>query len=256
MSKLNKKHFKKQNAAVFVLCFVWMFSLSESILHAQTIENVTWEYPVIPGSEEWRFMPYTELVEKLQPPKELLNSWDTETLFRYCIDYPLNRVTLMYSSYDFGFMRAYGQSTVWQEFIRRKDAIEPIAQHFEARSYKRLFEMDSIELRNGEFFHLFFLEKLVSETDFTDHLDSSDKRKLANIILQSHLSKKDYTKYFSGSTYNSSLSALLKILESDKDEEISRAEFREKTNYESFVNGELESAITTKVFNYLNNRQL
>jgi len=84
----------------------------------------------------------------------------------------------------------------------------------------------------NELVSMFFLEKLVSETDFTDYLDSSGRRKLANTILQFHKSKKGYPDIVYGFPYNSSLCALIKILESDKlitaKDEISLTKFPRK----------------------------
>jgi len=95
----------------------------------------------------------------------------------------------------------YMPSTVWQEFIRRKDALEVFATYFETRPYKQLLAMSNIEIRNNDLFTLFFLEILVSQTDFANHLDSSRKRKLADIILQSHQSKKNYPDEFYGFSF-------------------------------------------------------
>jgi len=239
-------------------CFIIVFCLGSCVANAQTesLKKTTWDYPVKPGSEEWRFMPYAEKVEKSQPPKMLLNSWDTETLFKYCVDYPLNKVTLMFNNPNAGFNRAYEQATVWQEFICRKDALEVFTKYFETRPYKRLLTMSDIEIRNNDLFTLFFLEKLVSETDFANHLDSSHKKKLADIILQTHQSKKDYPDEFYGFSYNSSLSALVKILESDNvvspNDEISLTKFREETGNEVYIGSNIESAIISKAFNYIN----
>ncbi len=233
---------------VFIFCFI------ACVVNTQAQEK--WDYPVKPGSEEWRIMPYNEKVEKLQPPKELVDGWDTEMLFKYCLDYPLNMVTWMYSNPNAGFKVVYEQSTVWQEFVRRKDAVEILMQYFEMLSFKRLFEIKEAYIRGNEMLTLCFLEKLVSETDFTGYLDASGKRKLANAILQTHLRKKDYPDRIYGYSYNSSLSALIKILESDKavsaNDAISLTKFREKTKNEYFADDDMDAAIITKTLNYIN----
>ena len=235
--------------------FILIFSLVVCTVNAQTVAKV-WDYPVKPGSEEWRMTSYDEKVEKSQPPKDLLNNWDTKTLFNYCVDYPFNKVTLLFNNPNDGFKRSYEQSSVWQEFIKRKDALEIFVQYFEVRSYKQLFDMKDVENRNDELFTLFFLEKMVSETDFAEHLDPSGKIKLANTILKSHQNKKDYPDEFYGFSYNSSLSALLKILESDNevssDDKISLTKFREKTGNEYFIDEIIDAAIVNSAINYIN----
>jgi len=256
MKTKEKKPFTGQVGMVVMVCVFCFFA---SVLHAQTTEKAKWEYPIKPGSDEWKATSYAKKVELSQPPKELLNSWDTETLFNYCVDYPFNTVVMLFNNPSAGFMRAYEEATMWQEFIRRKDAVEVFANYFEDRPYKRMFERTDTEVRNEELFTMYFLEKLVSLTDFTDHLDSSLRRKLAAVILQTHLSKKEYPDRVYGYPFNSSLSALVKILESDKEvsanDEISLSNFRRKTGNESFADDSMDSAILTKVFNYLNKQQ-
>jgi len=239
---------------ILLLCFATC-----SIVYAQTETKITWDYPVKPGSEEWRWASYDEKVRKSQPPKDLMDNWDTEFLFEYCINYPLNGVIWFFNNPNDGFQRAYEQSSVWQEFILRKDAVEVLVKYFETRPYKELFEMKEIKKRNKELFTLFFLEKLVSETDFVLTLDSPSKRNLANTILQTHQSKKDFPDDFFGFPYNSSLCSLLKILENDKvissNDEISLTNFRKKTGYESFEDIDMESSIILKTVYYINKQQ-
>ena len=43
---------RMQKSTVITLCVVCIFGLFSSVLRAQTTENVTWDYPVRPGSEE------------------------------------------------------------------------------------------------------------------------------------------------------------------------------------------------------------
>ena len=176
-----------------------------------------------------------------------------------CVDYPFNHITLLFNNSNDGFKRAFGHSSLCQEFIRRKDALDIFVICYETWPYKQLFEKRDEVNRNDELFNLFFLEKVVSETDFVVYLDSSDKRKLANIILHSHQSKKDYPIEFIGFHYNSSLCALLKILESDRvifpNGEISLVRFHDVAGKEHFTNDGIDSTIVTKTLNYLNKWQ-
>ena len=222
----------------------------------EQISNLTWDYPVKPGSDEWRETSYDYKVEKSQPPKELLKRLDTKTLFSYCVDYPFNKVTLLFNNPNDGFKRAFEQSTVWKEFIQRSDAFEVFEKYFNERTYKQLFEMNNIEKRIDELFMLFFLEKIVSETDFVLNLDATNRIKLANTVLQSHLNKKEFPEEFIGFHYNSSLSALIKILEVEQvvfpADEISLHNFRIETNDEYYINDGMDAVIISKTINYLN----
>jgi hypothetical protein len=211
-------------------------------------KKVTWDYPVKPGTEEWRETSYSEKIKRSQPEKELLKSWTAEILFQYCINYPFNKVTLLFNNPNDGFKRVYEQSVVWQEFIQRKDAIDVLAKYLESRPYKRLFEINDVEERNNELFTVFFLDKVVSETNFVSSLDIQNRKKLTNIILQNHQSKKNYPEEFTGFHYNSSLSAMLKVM----DDKNSLTDFRKKTDNEYFVDENTDAAIITKAINFIN----
>lgn len=217
-----------------------------------------WDYPIKPGSEEWRTTSYAEKIEQSQPPKELMEAWDTEVLFKYCIEYPFNKVILMFSNPNDGFKRVYEQSIVWQEFVDREDALNILAGYVKDRSYVRLFNMTNISNRNEELFVLFFLEKMISETNFVVRLGTSEKKKLASVILDSYQGKKNYPEEFTGFHNNSSLSALLKIVESDQTvsekDGVSLKKFREKTNNEYFTDDDMDDAIEKKAINYINKK--
>ena len=223
-----------------------------------TVKSATevWDYPIKPGSVEWKTRSYDENVAKSQPPADMLKSWDTEMLLKYCADYPFNKVLLLYNNPNHGFKRVYDQATVWQEFIRRTDAVAVLSQYFEARPSKMLYEMTDDKVRRNDLFTLFFLEKLIAETEFTLFLDASRRRMLANVIFQRYQSKTEYPDQIYGYTYNSSLSAFIKILESDQvlspESEISLEKFRAKTRNEAVADSGMESAIINMVMNYIN----
>jgi hypothetical protein len=232
------------------LLLVTTVSLFACALNAQIVidQKVMWDYPVKPGSGEWRETSYIEKIKKSQPPEELLKSWTTEILFQYCINYPFNKVTLLFNNPNDGFKRVYEQSAAWQAFIQRKDAMDVLTEYLESRPYKRLFAIHNMEERNDELFMVFFLDKIVSETNFTANLDFRNRKKLANIILQNHQSKKNYPEEFTGFHYNSSLSAILKVLGDEK----SLTDFRKKTDNEFFMDENVDAAIIAKAINFMN----
>jgi len=147
-----------------IKCLIIIFCLFSGVIYAQTEK---WEYPIKLGSQEWRTTSYDYKVEKSLPPKEILNSWDTDTLFEHCMLYPFNMLAWTYNNPNAGFKRVYDQATVWHEFVRRKDAVEVLIKYFETVSFERLFEIKKLYVLGNELFELYFLEKLVSETDFT-----------------------------------------------------------------------------------------
>lgn len=229
---------------VIFICFI---SIS-CITIAQ--EKKTWKYPISIGSKEWKDMSYSDKIQKSQPPSNFLTQVSTKELFSYCINYPFNRDLLLFNNPDDGFKRVFECSTVWQEFVKRKDACIVFVEYYTS------FTCDQINNLSGEektdrLFNLFFLEKIIGGTAFLDNLKTEEKKHLASVINSKIKEKKQYPESFLGFTYNSSLSALVKIMETDNQKSMSLQKFKEATTEECYIVNDIEESIITKVNEYI-----
>lgn len=230
------------------LIFIWLV-LIPYLITAQ--EKVSWKYPISLGSKEWKETSYLDKIRKSQPPAELMVRMSTAELFDYCIDYPFNKDVLLFNNPDAGFKRVIEYSTVWQEFIKRTDASIVFMKYYSAFTCTVINNLSDRSEKTSIFFNLFFLEKIVSETSFLDNLNSIEKKKLASVLYSKFKEKKQYPELFLGYNYNSSLSALVKILETDNQKGMSLEKFKETTTGEYFVVDEAEKNITAKVNEYI-----
>jgi hypothetical protein len=232
---------------IFPLLLIFVYSYSQD-------KSTEWKYPIEVGSTEWRETSYKYKIDKSQPPKAIISEWNTRKLFLYCLDYPFNKVMLMFNNPDKGFKKVFEESLVWQSFIKRADAVDVFVDYYANDSYTDLFSMADNKNGMDKYLNMFFLEKIVSETDFAENMKTIDRKKITKAIFSNHIDKINYPDYFLGYTYNSSLCALLKVLESDsflKANQLNLSEFKKVTNQEYYVDTDIEKKILEVTIKYL-----
>lgn len=100
---------------IFLLIILPIFSFAQN-------EKVKWDYPVKPGSEEWKAFENTyQKIESCQIPYETLKNISTENLIQLCLNYPLFP-DLFFSNYlQSSFNRMIDQFNGFKELVKRKD---------------------------------------------------------------------------------------------------------------------------------------
>ena len=101
---------------LYLLITIPIFSFAQN-------EKATWDYPVKPGSEEWKTFENTyQKIESCQIPYDILKSISTENLIQLCLNYPLFP-DLFFSNYlQSSFNRMIEQFNGFKELIKREDA--------------------------------------------------------------------------------------------------------------------------------------
>lgn len=93
------------------------------LLAILTIGNASpgWDYPVKPGTDEWRSLSYEEKIASQQIPLETLNSMSTKELFQAWLELPGRLELLAYNSMQQGFEVTVLHFNVLPELMKRKD---------------------------------------------------------------------------------------------------------------------------------------
>lgn len=101
---------------LFLLITIPIFSFAQN-------ERATWDYPIKPGSEEWKAFENTyQKIESCQIPYEVLKSISTANLIQLCLKYPLFP-DLFFSNYlQSSFNRMIEQFNGFKELVKREDA--------------------------------------------------------------------------------------------------------------------------------------
>ncbi|MBR3469630.1 MAG: hypothetical protein IKH28_08055 [Lachnospiraceae bacterium] len=96
------------------------------VFHGTQEQTVTmpWEYPIQPGSEEWKALDITEAVAMLDVPKDVVYSMTTKALFETVMTYPLIDNIYGYDSVHFGITATKNSFFALEAFLEREDALE------------------------------------------------------------------------------------------------------------------------------------
>ncbi len=211
-------------------------------------EKVTWDYPVKPGSEEWRFTSYAEKLQKNQPPLSLMDKLTTPQLFDLCINYPFNMDIFLFNNPNNGIRKVLNESSCWQEFIKRKDGVKTLIKIYDQTPISKIVSINDKHDRSRLIIDTYIIEKIISESTLIKNSDLKNQKVLLKSLMKKHDEKKEFPKKYYGYTYYSTISAILKILENQN--EIS-SKISENIDYYNLVerginnNKELEQEILT-----------
>ena len=106
--------------------------------------KLVWDYPVKPGSEEWKkFKTYDEMLEATLIPEEFLFSLSTEDLTVICLEYPGLYNIYAFNSLDMGLDRLFNQFNGISELFKRENTSKELLKHYRAK-------FEDISILDGE----------------------------------------------------------------------------------------------------------
>jgi hypothetical protein len=167
-----------------------VLSLLTCVLNAQIAidKKVTWDYPVKPGTEEWKKCNSPEeIYQALQIPENVLKKIDTESLVQICLNYPATTVFHIFNTPQQGFDGFYKQFNGIQELMRRKDAGVYLLNKYADMSMKDFNPLWTLE-EQGQFVEKFYYMELFLVQPTIMQSFSKKERK---ILMKESLNKFD-----------------------------------------------------------------
>ena len=137
----------------------------------------------------------------------------TNDLLDLCLKYPFNKDILLFNNPNIAMRKVLKESFGWQEFIKRKDAVETFIGYYNKLPTVKIESIPDEKARNNERFNFYFFEKLITESDFVINENLSSKKVLLQTLLKKHNEKKIYPDQYHGYAYYSTISAMLRIME-------------------------------------------
>lgn len=103
------------------------FALSndEDVSTEQNQYTITesYEYPVVPGTDEWKsFTSHVQMIQACQVPENILKKMTTEALFQTVMDFPLLGDALLFDDSDAGYNALKTNCNALRELLEREDA--------------------------------------------------------------------------------------------------------------------------------------
>jgi hypothetical protein len=167
----------------------------QSSQNAPTEISGGWDYPVKPGSEEWKmFQSNEEMVKACQIPEKILLSLSTDSLAELCLQYPLLNDIFAFDNLNNGFDKLFNDFNGIREFYKRKDMSSMLTKRYaqKIQSLSFLTEPHS-ETEKGYFIiSVSVLEVLLSRVE-----QQEGKEVLQNLVT-GYERKLSYIDYFKG----------------------------------------------------------
>jgi len=175
-----------------------MFSLVLSVLYAQTTteRTVTWDYPVKPGSEEWKsFKTGQQKREACMIPQDILKALPAKELAWICFNYPLFIDFIAFNDERGGINAIINRFNGLQELINRKDGIQELIN-----LYRSLLVFDEQQKGSNPYRMLLkipFVELLLANKAFIEQLDEQMAVELLKIVLSKYEIKLEHLDVYS-----------------------------------------------------------
>ena len=176
-------------------------------------EGLAWDYPVKPGTEEWKlFQSNEEKVRACQIPEEVISSLSTEELTDLCLQYPLIYDVFAFNSLNDGLDKLFSDFNGIRELNKRDDASILINRYNEKLQSFSFLDGTDPEIKKGGFVvSVSILEILLSRIG--SQKDSLNKT-LQSLVV-GYEEKFRYVDYFKGFGFKTNLysrsRAILKI---------------------------------------------
>lgn len=171
-----------------IILIIVCVSLLIPALAQKTLEP--YEYPVRPGTEEWKgTRTHDGLREVNQIPSEVIGKMDTPTLLLSVLRYPLIGDLLVFRSFREGIDQLRKNFTAFDSLLNRSDLIEaliPVYVDYDPKGVDAL--NDPLEI--GEFMlGLSLLEFIMREEAVTDRIDPDQRSLVQEEILLKYVQK-------------------------------------------------------------------
>ncbi len=163
---MKKKLLILMNIALSMLCF------------SQT-ENIDWDYPIKPGTEEWaNFKSGQEMIDACQIPENILKNFSTSRLAHLCLNYPLLGDILFFDNYQEGFERISANFNGFSELFEREDAGTELLKLYQE------FDLESFKKSNGKektnVFYDMCIDIVIAQPIFLEKLELQQETYLVN----------------------------------------------------------------------------
>ncbi len=206
--KLKILKIKIMNKILIVLFIFPLISIAQ--------EKVNWDYPVKPGSEEWKkFNGTDDMYQACQIPDDILIQLDTEDLVDICLDFPAPPQFLFYNTPQDAFMSYYSNFNGIRELLLNRNDVG----HYFMKKYSEMSLSDFNPLwplyRQGQFIsHYKFVEAILAQTQVIESLSSEERKSLMKEVIHKMDKKLSKSDLFSGNNIEINLWVMAKLLSS------------------------------------------
>lgn len=220
-------------------------------------EKVTWDYPVKPGSEEWKaFQSNTEKVNACQVPNNILEDLTTKELLKVCLAYPLIHDILAFNNIQDDFRKFEKDFNGFKELVTRSDCAKELLKYYKAINPIAIPHSKSIVQKGKYVFSISFVELFMSYPTVISNFDATQKNEIVQELLLKDKKKKLRIHWYGSYGLQTLYGVLVKVIQSSALEFNPNYNLSETTQY---INTgfspnkvEVQKQIILNANNYLN----
>ncbi|MRX46912.1 hypothetical protein [Pedobacter puniceum] len=157
-------------------------------------QNKIYDYPIKPGSVEWKNLANTnEKINACQIPETLLLKLTTLDLLIICLDYPLlNNYTASNNPIE-GLKNIVSSFNGLKEFLKREDAGKVLLEYYKNENLNKI---QSYSDKGKYTFDFCALELLLCQDEIIQKLTPLQRKEALNNVIIKYNEKSKYQEYF------------------------------------------------------------
>lgn len=169
--------------------------ISSFLLQAQ--QKVSWDYPIKPGTEQWKaFQTHDEMLKACQIPDEIISNLKTKDLIETIFNYPLLAEVVTYNSLQKGMDKVTSNFNGFKTLFDRKDAIQELLYKYETMNPISVSTFRESHKKGEYMYKMRFLELIVSQDNLKDQWDEKSSKKFIKLLLKNRDFQKSDVKTF------------------------------------------------------------
>jgi hypothetical protein len=177
------------------LCLIFQISISSFLLQAQ--QKVSWDYPIKPGTEQWKaFQTHDEMLKACQIPEDIINNLKTKDLIETIFNYPLLAEVVTYNSLQKGMDKVTYNFNGFKTLFERKDALQELLYKYETMNPNSVSTFRESHKKGEYMYKMRFLELIVSQNNLKSQWDEKSSKKFIKLLLKNRDFQKSDIKTF------------------------------------------------------------
>lgn len=178
----------------FIRVIILIISLILTFLDA---EGQVYDYPIQPGTSEWKQLNSTEeKIEVCQIPASILSIIQTDDLLEVCLRYPLLLDFTASNSPYLGFLAIVETFNGLKTFLNRSDASDVLLAYYENYDIGKINGIEELSRKGRLVFEFTTVELLLCQPNIMEQMAIPEKRKLLSVIMDKYKEKIEYEAYF------------------------------------------------------------
>ena len=180
---------------IIKLYLIIQISIFSFLLQAQ--QKVSWDYPIKPGSEQWKaFQTHDEMLKTCQIPDEIIVNMKTKDLVETIFNYPLLSEVVTYNSLQKGMDKVTSNFNGFKNLFEQKDALQELLYKYETMDPNAVSTFRESHKKGEYAYKMRFLELVVSQNNLKNQWDENSSKRFIKLLLKNRTSQKSDVKTF------------------------------------------------------------